>query len=155
MYMKHSFHCVLTSNSTTMFIVQSWSINVSVNYTTFTCKSMRPSCSLSCLPFPHWKGKYSVVPLWNYTACAAGSKKCKFQVISEHIEALQSHYLIRLFFKSIRPLGEDGTEAEDKAQGHGREGGTMGSELLGTQKTAWNLTAGCPFPFRLEFPSWG
>lgn len=31
--------------------------------------------------------------------------------------------------------GQNGTEADKNAEGHGREGRTMGSELLGTQKT--------------------
>lgn len=132
-----------------------------INYNTFTRTSMSPSCSLPSLPVPRRKGQCNnVIPSWRHIARAVGWQKRKFKVISEHIQVFQSHYLIRSFLKRLktiwrRALGRMAQKLRIKAQGPGREGRTMGSELLGTWKMTWDLTASHPFPFKFEFPSWG
>lgn len=132
-----------------------------MNYTTFTGTSMSTFYNLPSIPVLLQKGKHSnVIPSQRHTAHAAGSQKCKFKVISQHIQVFHSHYLIRSFLKRLktiwrRALGRMTEKLRIKAQGPGRKGRTVGSELLGTWKTTWELTESHRLPFKHEFPSWG
>jgi len=132
-----------------------------INHNTFTGTSTSRSCSLQSLPVPCQKGKCNnIFPSWRHTAIAVGSQKHNFKVISERIQVHLSHYLIKSFLKTLktiwrRALGRMAQGLRMKAQQPGREGRTTGSELLGTGKTTGDFTTSHPFPFKLQFPSWG